>query len=115
MYGSTLPRAAVPREEPVRHGARLRVVATPRPRTALAGVVVVLAITFVGLFYLSQTLESAAARYRVDALLVERQAMLMELQSQQGWTVSWGSEQQVTQWAQERLHRLGQPTRVRAR
>ena len=43
-------------------------------------------LTFVGLFYLSQTFEAAAARYEVDALLVERQAMLQELQSQQGAT-----------------------------
>ncbi len=75
MYGSTLPRgamlprAAVPRDEPVRHVALLRVVAAPRPRVALAGVAVVLALTFVGLFYLTQTFAAAAARYETDALL----------------------------------------------
>lgn len=122
MYGSTLPRGAmplrtsVPREEPVRHGARLRVVVAPRPRIALTGVAVVLVLTFVGLFYLSQTFEAASARYEIGALLVERQAMLLELKSQQGSTVRWGSEQQVTQWAQDTgLYRLGQPTRMRAR
>jgi hypothetical protein len=116
MYGSTLPRAAVPREEPLRHGARLRVVAAPRPRIALTGVVVVMALTFVGLFYLSQTFEAAAARFEIDALLAERQAMLLELKSQTGSTVRWGSEQQVTQWAQDTgLYRLGQPSRIRAR
>ena len=77
---------------------------------------VVLALTFVGLFYLSQTFEAAAARYEIDALLVERQAMLMELQSQQGSTVRWGSEQQVTQWAQDTgLVPPRSPSRVRAR
>lgn len=111
-----LPHASVPREEPVRHGARLRVVAAPRPRIALAGVMVVLALTFVGLFYVSQTFEAASARYEIDALLRERQALLMELRSRQASTVSRGSEQQVTQWAQDTgLYRLGQPSRVRAR
>ena len=116
MYGNTLPRVSMPREEPVRHGARLRVVAAPRPRIALAGVLVVLTLTFVGLFYVSQTFEAASARYEIDRLLVERQAMLMELRSQQGATVGLGSEQQVAQWAQDTgLYRLGQRYRVRAR
>ena len=122
MYGNTLPRgamlarAAVPKDEPVRHVALLGVVAAPRPRVALAGVAVVLVLTFVGLFYLGQTFAAAAARYETEALLMERQAMLMELRSQQGATVRWGSEQQVTQWAQDTgLYRLGQPSRIRAR
>lgn len=99
-YGSPLPRAAVPRVEPAPHAARLRAVAGPRPRTALAGMAVVLAITFVGLFYLSQTFEAASARYAVDALLLERQGMLQELRSQQGATVVFGSEAKVGQWAE---------------
>lgn len=114
-YGSTLPRAAVPREDLARHGARLRVVAAPRPRTALAGVATVLVLTLVGLFYLSQTFEAAAARYEVDALRAERQVMLQELRSQQGATVVWGSEATVGQWAQRSLDRLGSRYRVRAR
>jgi hypothetical protein len=115
-YAGTLPRAAVPREEPVRHGARLRVAAAPRPRTAIAGVLMVLVVTLVGLFYLSQTFEAAAARYAVDALLVERQGMLQELRSQQGATVTWGSEATVTLWAQQAgLDRSASRRRIPAR
>jgi len=114
-YGSTLPRAAVPREDPARHGAKLRVVAGPRPRTAVAGVAMVLALTLVGLFYLSQTFEAAAARYTVDTMLVERQAMLQELQSQQGATEVWGSESKVGLWAERAgLDPLGPTSRFSA-
>ncbi len=115
-YGTVLPQATITRDQPARRSARLLTVSGPRPRTAVAGVGVVLVLTFIGLFYLSQTFEAAAARYRVDALLVERDAMLRELKSQQGATVMWGSEATVTQWAQGAgLDRLGTRLRVRAR
>lgn len=114
-FPRTMPRAAVPREANVRHGTRLRVAATPRPRTALAGVLVILLVTLVGLFYLSQTFEAAAARYEIDSLLLERQGMLQELQSQQGATVVWGSEATVGLWAERTgLDRLGSRLRVQA-
>jgi len=80
------------------------------------GVAVVLALTFVGLFYLSQTFEAAAARYEIDALMVERKAMLQELASQEGRTLTWGSAATVTQWAEGAgLDRLGPRYIVRAR
>jgi hypothetical protein len=111
-----MPLAAVPSLEPARHGARLLAVTSPRPRTALVGVAVVLALTFVGLFYLSQTFEAAAARYEIDALMVERKAMLQELASQEGRTLTWGSAATVTQWAEGAgLDRLGPRYIVRAR
>ncbi|MCY7419569.1 MAG: hypothetical protein LH650_13980 [Chloroflexi bacterium] len=114
-FPGTLPRAAVPREAAVSHGVRLRVAAAPRPRTAVAGVLVVLLVTLVGLFYLSQTFEAAAARYEIDSLLIERQGMLQELQSQQGATVVWGSEATVGLWAERTgLDRLGSRHRVKA-
>ncbi len=82
----------------------------------MAGVAVVLVITFVGLFYLSQTFQSGAARYQVQQLLVQRQAMLQELQTQRAATLTRGSEGTVTQWAQgQHLVRLGSPYRVPAR
>ncbi len=112
-FPSTLPRAAVPREAAVSHGPRLRVAAAPRPRTAVAGVI--LLVTVVGLFYLSQAFEAAAARYEIDSLLIERQGMLQELQSQQGATVVWGSEATVGLWAERTgLDRLGSRHRVPA-
>ena len=63
------------------------------------GVAGVLLLTFVGIFYVSQTYQSASARYTIDALLMERQAMLMELKTQEGSTVPWGSERVVQRWA----------------
>lgn len=111
-YGSTLPRASVPREEGARHATLLRAVTTPRSRTALTGVALVVLLTFVGMFYLSQTLEAASARYTIDSLLRDRQAMLMELKTQEGSTLHWGSEQQVRGWARAELDPLGALVRV---
>jgi hypothetical protein len=115
-YGIPSARVAVPRDESAQQAARVRTVAGPRPRTAIAGVAVVLVVTFVGLFYLSQTFEAAAARYEVQRLLVEREAMLQELQSQGGSTLALGSESTVTQWARDgNLEPLGPRNRVPAR
>ena len=113
--GSASPIALVAREEPAAHVGRLRTIAAPRPRTALAGVAVVLVVTFVGMFYLSQVFEAAAARYEVDRLLVDRQAMLQELQTQHGASLSLSNETTVTQWAQDKgLAHLGPPLRLPA-
>ncbi len=115
--GSIAPRPTL-RLEPAAHVARLLTVRGPRQRTALIGVGVVLILTFVALFYLSQTLEAASARYQRDQLLVERAAMLQELKTRQGSSLMSGSEAQVTQWAQSsdgRLSRLDGLVRVRAR
>lgn len=115
-YGITSVRVAVPRDEPAQPAARVRTVTGPRPRTAIAGVAVVLVITFVGLFFLSQTFAAAAARYEVERLLVERQGMLQELKSQHGSTLALGSESTVTQWARdEDLEPLGSRFSVTAR
>ena len=100
-------RVAIPRDEPAQAVARARTVSGPRPRTALAGVAVVLAVLFVGMFYLSQTFEAAAARYEVEQLRAALELMLRELQSQQGSTLALGAESTVIQWAQgEGLERL---------
>ena len=108
-------RVARPREELAQHAARLRATAGPRSRTALGGVAIVLVITFVGLFYLSQIFEAAAARYEVQQLTVERQAMLQELQTQQGATLALSNESTVSQWAQDKgLAQLRQPLRLPA-
>ena len=61
------PRGRSLREKPAAQGARRLTVSGPRQRTALIGVGVILVLTLVGLFYLSQTLEAAAARYQRDA------------------------------------------------
>ena len=115
-YGIAVPRVAAPRVPPAQHVLRLRTMAGPRSRTALVGVAIVLVVTFVGLFYLSQIFTAAAARYEVQRLTVERQVMLQLLQTQRAETVRLGSESTVTQWAQDgNLLRLGQPIRVRAR
>lgn len=88
----------------------------PRSRTALGGVGIVLALMFVGLFYLSQTFEAAAARYRVDTLLAERQGLLQELRSQQGTALTLGSAATVIQWAQGAgLDRLDRRAVIRTR
>lgn len=115
-YGSVAARASV-REEPGRQVARLLTVSGPRPRTALMGVGLVIVLTVFGLFYLSQTLEAAAARYRVDTLLVERASMLRDLQTRQGTTLMAGSATSVTQWAlsNDLVRFVGEPVRVRAR
>ncbi len=114
-HGIASPRAAIPRETPLRHAARLRTLAGPRSRTARSGVAVVLVLTFVGLFYLSQIFEAAAARYEVQQLAQDRQVMLQELQTQQGTTRVRGSESTVIQWAQDHgLEPLRAPVKISA-
>jgi hypothetical protein len=116
-YGVAAPRVAVPRDDPAPHAARLRAMAGPRPRIALTGVAVILAVTLVGLFYLSQTFAAAASRQAVQQLLVERQVMLRGLQTQQAAAQGAGSQWKVTQWAQaSNLQQLGgHPYTVTAR
>ncbi len=115
VYGSVAARPAF-REEPAVQIARGLTVGGPRQRTALIGVGIIVILTFAGLFYLSQTLEAAAARYQRDTLLVERAAMLQDLKMRQGDTLMAGSASRVTQWALETgLSRFGAPILVRAR
>jgi hypothetical protein len=72
--------------------------------------------TMLGLVYLTQVLAAQNARYAVDRLLVEREALMRTLASQEASIVQWGSEAQVVQWAQrEGLDRLGAVLTVKAR
>ncbi len=97
-----LPRAAG------RTGLRSLGVVVHRPRTAIVGTLAIAALLLAGLFYLSQTLQAAAARYELDTLASEREALLQQLRSQQGVVTRVGSEPLVVQWAQgDRLDWLG--------
>ena len=112
---------------PVRPGTQaVRAVATPwsavdvsvrgrlRPSAILLATLIV--ATMLGLVYLTQMLAAQNARYAVDTLLVERQALMRTLASQEASIVQWGSEAQVVQWAQsEGLDPLGAVVRVKAR
>jgi hypothetical protein len=69
-----------------------------------------------GLVYLTQTLQAGVTNYQIDSLLIERQRLQQEIQSQQGSVAQWGSEPQVVQWAQQQgLNRLGGKIRIPAR
>jgi hypothetical protein len=82
-------------------GRRTIAVAVHRPRTAALGIAVVAAVLLAALFYLSQTFQAAAARYELDTLATEREALLQELRSQDGIVAQAGSETVVLQWAQD--------------
>jgi hypothetical protein len=120
----------------VYEGARLRAVAIPtgarpiaarrasripaRARRRLRPVAFVFAgilVAFLlGLVYLTQTLQAGVTNYQIDSLLIERQRLQQEIQSQKGSIAQWGSEPQVVQWAQqEGLNRLGGKLRIAAR
>jgi hypothetical protein len=87
-----------------------------RLRPAAVTLAVILVGTMLGLVYLTQTLAAASARYKVDTLLIEREALMRTLKSQEGTIAGWGSEARVIQWAQqEGLHGLGASLPVRAR
>jgi len=91
-----------------------------RAHARVRPVTVALAVIFVsllfGLVYLTQTLQAAVTSYQIDSLLVERQSLQQELQSQQGAVAQWGSEPQIVQWAQQQgLTRLGSKLRIPAR
>lgn len=101
-----LPRAAA------HTGMRSLVIVVRRPRTAIVGTLAIAAVLLAGLFYLSQTLQAAAARYELDTLATEREALLQQLRSQQGVVTRAGSEPLVIQWAQgNRLDWLGPRSR----
>ena len=102
--------------------------AIPRPWTSVDGRVrarvrpsaIVLATlivsTMLGLVYMTQVLGSQNARYAVDRLLVERDALMRTLVSQEATIAQWGSEASVVRWAQrEGLDPLGPVKRVEAR
>lgn len=80
-------------------GRRTIAVAVHRPRTAALGIAAVATVLLAVLFYLSQTFQVAAARYELDTLATERDALLQELRSQDGVVMRWGSESYVGQWA----------------
>ena len=85
-----------------------------RPSAVALGVIIV--ATMLGLVYVTQVLAAQNARYAVDRLLVERQALMRTLGSQEATIVKWGTEVQVTRWAQgQGLDRLGLSVRVKAR
>lgn len=85
-----------------------------RPAAIVLGVIIV--ATMLGLVYVTQVLAAQDARYAVDRLLDERQELLRTLGSQEATIVGWGTEAQVTRWAQAQgLHGLGLSVRVKAR
>lgn len=85
-----------------------------RPSAILLATLIV--ATMLGLVYVTQVLAAQNARYAVDRLLVDRQALMRTLSSQEASIVQWGSEAQVVQWAQrEGLDRLNDLVRVKAR
>lgn len=109
-HGRALPRNAA------LVGRKTIAVAIDRPRTAAMGIATVAAVLLVVLFYLSQTFQAAAARYELDTLAAERDALLQELRSQDGVVTRWGSDLVVDQWAQDAdLDRLGRRQRFEAR
>lgn len=69
------------------------VVLDQRVRSRLGPAAVTLAVilvgTMLGLVYLTQTLAAAGARYKVDTLLVEREALMRTLKSQEGTIAGW--------------------------
>lgn len=108
--GRALPRGAA------LVGRRTIAVAVHRPRTAAMGIGIVAVVLLATLFYLSQTFQVAAARYELDTLATEREALLQELRSQDGFVAQAGSEPVVVQWAQDAgLDRLGSRDRFGAR
>ncbi len=85
-----------------------------RPSAMLLATLI--AATMLGLVYVTQMLAVQNARYTVDRLLAERVTLQRTLTSQEAAVVQWGSEAQVTQWAQrEGLDDLGDAIRVQAR
>jgi hypothetical protein len=91
---------ALPRDAALM-GRRTIAVAVHKPRTAALGIAVVAAVLLAALFYLSQTFQAAAARYELDKLAAERDALLQELRTQDGIVAQAGSEPIVVQWAQD--------------
>jgi hypothetical protein len=92
-------------------GRRTITVAVHRPRTAALGIAAVAVVLLSVLFYLSQTFQATAARYELDRLATERDALLQELRSQDGRVTSLGAMGLVEQWAQD--HDLDSLTRTR--
>ena len=109
-----LPIGARPVTQPRTTRVSVRARTRVRPVTVvLAGILV--AFLF-GLMYLTQTLQAGVANYQIDSLMLERQQLQQQLQSERGDAAQWGSESQVTSWAQQQgLSRLGQKVRVPAR
>ncbi len=69
-----------------------------------------------GLFYLTQTVQTAATNYDIDALIAERTHLTQQLQSLQGDIAEQGSELSVTSRALGLgLSQLGAPAWIPAR
>ena len=69
-----------------------------------------------GLVYVTQVLAAQNARYAVDRLLDERQALMRTLGSQEARIVNLGSEAEVVGWALDKgLDRTGDALPVKAR
>jgi hypothetical protein len=85
-----------------------------RPAAMILGVIIV--GTMLGLVYLTQLLAAESARYGVDRLLVEREALMREISSQEVNAVGLGSEARIIQWAyRDGLDRLGNPVTFKGR
>jgi hypothetical protein len=114
LHAVALPAGARPLAE--RRAARIPVRARRRLRPTALALAGVLVAFLLGLVSLTQTLQATATNYQIDSLLIDRQRLQQELQSQQGAIAQWGSEPQVVQWAQqEGLNRLGGKVHVPAR
>ncbi len=97
-------------------GRRTIAVAVHRPRTAALGIATVAAVLLTVLFYLSQVFQTQAARYELDSLAMEREALVQGLRSQDGVITRLGSEEIVLQWAQDaEFDTLSRPRRFEAR
>lgn len=112
--GTALPAGARPVVQ--RRHARIPERARRRGRPVTVVLAVIVVLLFFGLLYLTQTLQAAVTSYQISNLLLDRQTLQQELQSQQGDVAQWGSEPQVLGWAgQEGLLRLGKPLRLPSR
>ncbi len=113
-HGTALPTGA--RAVVARRHARIPERARRRGRPVIIVLAVIVVVLFFGLLYLTQTLQAAVTSYQISNILLERQTLQQELQSQQGDVAQWGSEPQVLGWAgQEGLLRLGNKLRLPAR
>lgn len=103
---TTLPR----RRQPARRRARR---GTSRVGLSLAAILVA---TLLGLFYLSQTVGTAAANYDTDALTATHDRLARQIQSVEGEIYRQGAEPAIVQSAQAAgLSPLGGELRIAGR
>ncbi len=109
-YPLARPAALPRRRQAARVRAGRRVTRIP---LAMAGILVSFLL---GLFYLTQTVQTAATNYDIDTLLAERAHMTQQMQSLQGDIAQQGSEITVTTRALRfGLSQLGAPTWIPGR